>query len=192
MENEAYKTIKIGRSTYDFYKSVSYTDGKTPRLMIYRSSPSMTKFKRKLIWSFALVNNDPKIDAVDNYIDWFIKKKQAREEELQQRYAEKNRNRNNRKVQITDKWIAVYNGLKIVGEKTVAVKGNWSTSSNGVCFHARDYGRQIPDEVRELEWIKVVNNTDSMSDYFDTDTMYINQTHELCKNIYECFLSLKS
>lgn len=88
-------------------------------------------------------------------------------------------------VQLTYKVRFQFNGIKIDGENietgrktSELIKGNWSWNSNinkHITFYAQGYKR-VPELIRKF--CKVQNDTDSMTDYFDTDSFDLKPDHK--------------
>lgn len=81
-----------------------------------------------------------------------------------------------------------YNGLKDSSgklQKCFYCNGKLLHHPEGtVTIYARDYSR-FSQEVRE--YFTVQNNTDSMTDYFDTDRIRVTPNHPLYTDVLEAF-----
>lgn len=170
-EKKPYRTEQIGGSTYNFYKGVSYRDETKPTLTCYRKSDKMDKYTLKTEFNFSFADDH----QLDLYLDWFIKDRKDKQKVKEDRVAKlRGRKRNKSKVKLTAEWTAVYNGFVKAGERGVPVKWyrtNWG--QDVIAFNCDNYGHQIPIEVRKIQGIKVRNETDSMTDYFDTDLLLL-------------------
>lgn len=78
-----------------------------------------------------------------------------------------------------------YNGFKVDGGKLVKVY--YSVEPGLVCVSAKEYGKQLPEKY----FMNVKNETDSQSDYFDTDSATITPEHPLYKYIRYAAITAK-
>ena len=78
----------------------------------------------------------------------------------------------------------MYNGIKINGK---LIKGFWSKGNyrNGAifCVYARGY---FTPELKEF--FKVENDTDIMTDYFETDSIYFSEKDKYIKEVENAYL----
>lgn len=69
-----------------------------------------------------------------------------------------------------------WNGIKVNG-KLNKFRFNFDSINFGVYFHADDYAAEMPEECG----VAVINNSDSMTDYFEKDRGYVTPEHPLFK-----------
>lgn len=80
-------------------------------------------------------------------------------------------------VKITEDYTLYYNGIRKNGEKKMVVTGHWSVQNQEctkIAFYARWYNH-IPSEIGAVKGCEISNETDSMTDYFDTDTLRVSR-----------------
>jgi hypothetical protein len=81
----------------------------------------------------------------------------------------------------------VFNGIRCNGE---LIKGSWidgryrNKPEGTVAFYAEGYSRVPVEVARELA-VKVHNETDTMTDYFETDRFYIQPGHKYYEDVME-------
>ena len=84
-----------------------------------------------------------------------------------------------------------YNGIKVNGgilQKAFYCQGAYTPEScipsGTITIYGKDY-RRFSAEIREL--LEVRNDTDSMSDYFETDSIYVKPDHPLYAQVLIAF-----
>ena len=84
-----------------------------------------------------------------------------------------------------------YNGIKVNGgilQKAFYCQGAYTPEScipsGTITIYGKDY-RRFSAEIREL--LEVRNDTDSMSDYFETDRIYVKPDHPLYAQVLTAF-----
>lgn len=116
------------------------------------------------------------MDNMQKYIDEQVAKVEREVARREERKTNKVK-RNYGKVKITEEYTLYYNGIRRNGEKWMVVKGSWSIQNREgtkISFYSRGYSR-IPSEIGAVKGCVIRNDTDSMTDYFDTDTLIITE-----------------